>query len=290
MKKITILGFALMATASIAAAETSDTLTVKATDVVLVQSPTGVKVSLKGTEGNPDYNYTFDVDYPDGTTVKTKEENDFDFDFPFSKKNRKNKKNRFSVIVGPIFGGFAGGLDVPAEAKMDMGRSFEWGFHNLLALRYSLGGQLPSFSLGIGLSGKYLVGKNGPMYLMSPDKTVTVGAFPEESYDRKSKIKAGYVTFPLSVCQSLGGDWAVMASASLDVQTLCEISHRYKIGEEEYSYKWDKVPGQTVGYSLMGMIGNDGVGVYCRWTPTGIFKNGCGPRFGTISVGLALGF
>lgn len=289
MKKFATLGFALMATATMAAAESADTLTVKATDVVLIETPTGVSVTMKGADGNPDYNYTFNANYPDGTTVSTKEENDFNFDFPFSKKNRQNKKNRFSVMVGPIFAGFVGGLDVPAEAKVDMGRSFEFGFHNLFALKYTLAGSRTAFSLGFGFIGKELVGKNGPMYLMSPDKTVTTGAFPEESHDRFSKIRAVYVTFPLSAYQWLGGKWMMMASASLEVQTLCNVMHSYKIGDEEYSYKWSNAPGKTVGYSLMGAIGNDGFGIYCKWSPTSIIKKGFGPQFGTISVGLELG-
>lgn len=290
MKKLALMGCSLMVAASMAAAESADTLTVKATDVVIVETPSGVSVTLQGSEKNPDYSYTLNAEYPDGTSVSTvKDESEFNFDFPFTKR-KQQKGGRLSVGMGPILLGFVGGTGLPADVKVNMGRSLEASFHSLLGVRYSIGPKLPDFSLGFGLTLRQYVAKNSGMYVMTPDKTVGITTFPEESYDRSSKFSCFNIQFPLTVSQPLGGDWRFSVSASLDIITNCTIYHSYKIGEEEYSYKWSSVPARTVNYSLLGALTYEGNGIYCKWSPKGIVKEGFGPQFGTISVGLTVGF
>lgn len=295
MKKSTLLCAALMAAASMTAAESGDTITVKATDVVLVETPTGVTVTMTGKDGDPDYTYTLSASYPDGTSVSTvKEESDFNFDFPFPNKNRgynnRQHKGNLDLTMQGIMLGFSGGLNVPGGAKVDMGRSMDADFLQILGLQYDFGARRPKLSVGFGLGSTVLQGKNGPMYVRTSDGDLGAEEFPTESYDRMSTMYDFKLHFPLIYKQPLGGSWRALLAASLDVRTYCRIGHSYKIGDEKYSYEWSGVPMRKVGYSLIGAIGNSGFGLYCKWQPKNMIKKGYGPQFGIISVGLICGF
>lgn len=295
MKKISILCAGLLSTAVLYAAEPADTLSVTSTQATIVETPNGVTVTLKGNAKDPDYIYTYHADYPDGTSVETnKEESDFNIDFlPVAKNKeyeRKEHKGNLDLTMQGIMLGFAGGLNIPAGAKVDMGRSLDADFLQIIGLQYDFGRMRPKVSLGFGLGLNVLQGKNGPMYIQMPDGALGAGEFPEESYDRMSTMNDFKLHFPLVIKQTIGGNWRYLLGASLDVRTYCHVGNSYKIGDEKFSYEWSGVPMRKIGCSLIGALGNDGIGLYCKWQPKGMIKKGCGPDFGIISVGLIVGF
>lgn len=283
---------ALFMAASMSASESTDTISVKNTEVTIVETPTGISLSLKGSGDNPDYAYTYTADYSDKAAVTVKTENNISFDLPFMKcKNESSYKKGPSVnfATGFVYLGFAGGLDIPSGYGVDMGRSLDFGWLNVLALEFKTGRNAPVFSIGGGFGFRRLVDKNGRMYVMTPDKTIGSVEFPEDSHDRSSVLYGFDLHFPLCITQPLGGDWKILAGASLDVNTHSSISHRYMIGEEYHYYKWGDVPTRAIGYSVVGALSYDEVGIFCKWSPKGMVKEGFGPQTSTLSVGLVIG-
>lgn len=281
-----------MPAVNMSASESADTISVKNTEVTIVESPSGVSVSLKGSGDNPDYAYTYTADYSDKATVTVKSENNLTFDLPFMKNRKNNNCNSCAGVnfaTGFIYLGVAGGLDIPSGYGVDMGRSLDFGWLNALSLEFHTGRNAPVFSIGGGFGFRRLEDKGGKMYIMMPDKTVGSTDFPENAHDCISVIYGFNLHFPLCITQPLGGDWKILAGASLDVNTYCSISHQYMIGDEFHYYKWGSVPKRSIGYSVIGAISYDEFGLFCKWSPKGMVKEGFGPNTSTISVGIAIG-
>lgn len=286
IKKFFIATCLLFTSVIVSAVETGDTIKVDSTNVIMVESSKGITISLRGSKNDTTFNYKLNVDFPDGTTVNAADESKFNLELPFTKKRNNKGGCQIDFKTGDFLIGFTGGVNVPTDAKVDMGRSFEASALNLFAVELRTGRFTPSFSLGVGLNCKSLTGKNGPMYVKNNNNGIAISKFPEYSYDQKTTIRTTAVCFPITIRQNLGKGWQIKGAASFDVNFSCNVSCKYNLKDEQYSWSWKNAPNNTIGYSFMGAIGYDDLGIFCKFTPTPIFKDGFGPKFSTLSVGI----
>ncbi len=217
----------------------------------------------------------------------------FDFSHPFKKK--KNKKRVYGsfqgLYLGRMFttdnfenfdeaGGFAAALSNEISANP---------FQYTLTL-------VPGFvgiTSGVGVTLRNLHLDSGSHFEKSGTE-VTVEPAPAGLKYRSSRLRTldFNVPFYLDLQPTGRADFFISGGVLLGTNLFSSAKIRYR---DDDNKKQSEVKGKDLfinpfSLSYVGQIGFDSVGVYAKYTPTLFFKEGRGPEFQTLSVGLVLLF
>ena len=288
MKK-TILLIAAMFAMALTCNATNDTVTVieQPSQVIITETPNGVKVNVQGAKNNDSANYTYTVEHQANDKVTTSQQRDWEIRFPFS-KNDSSKRYHWSVTSDGFYMG--GGI----HHSWDMiNNSFEIGLLDIAAVNYdSHHGQ--DISLGIGFHHRSFSLKR-PNMLVRDEATdiVSPSFYPEgvELKDRSSNLNMWAFQFPLMFRQKIYKSFSIKVGGIMNWNYLAQVNNHYKIGKTEYHITQRGLKQNKITFDLMGGLSLGPIGVYCRYSPNEVFKKGYGPEIkNTWTLGAAIGF
>lgn len=286
MKKTILFITAMFAMAPVCNA-TNDTVTVieQPSQVIITETPNGVKVNVQGSKDDESAKYTYSVEHQANDKVTTSQEKDWEIRYPFSKSD---SSSHWSITMDGFYMG--GGI----HHSWDMiNNSFEIGLLNLAAVNYdSHHGQ--EISLGVGFHHKSFSMKR-PNMLVRDEATDVVSPmfYPEgvESKDRTSNLNIWALQFPLMFRQRIYKSFAIRVGGIMNWNYRAHVNNHYNIGKTEYSITQRGLKQNKITFDLMGGLTLGHIGIYCRYSPNEVFKKGHGPEIkDTWTLGGCLAF
>ena len=107
---------------------------------------------------------------------------------------------------------------------------------------------------------------------------VGISTYPDEVRDRSSVLTVDALQFPLLFQQSLGGDFHIVLGGSMNWNVSAKCNTHYKINKTTYDVSYRGIKQHKITFDVMGALSFDGLAIYCRFSPSNMFKQGFGPE------------
>ena len=288
MKKYYFFFAALLAVAQMSA-QSPDTVTVidNPQQVIITETPTGSVVRVMGAKNDNEYNYTYQMEHAANDSIHISQDRDWELNFPFQKN--KNKDYHWSIESKGLY--FGGGLHTSNSMVNNV---FNWGFLQILGVNYrTLHGQ--HFSLGVGYDSKRFSLKRPNCFVMDENtKVVSTDIYPDvypnEISKRSSILNVRAIQFPLLFQQDISKDFRIVLGATMNWNVYAKCNTHYKVNTIDYDITYHNIKQNKLTFDVLGTIGWEGLSVYCRYSPSNMFKKGYGPEIKeTWTLGVAIG-
>ena len=287
MKK-TFLFIAAMFSMALVCNATNDTVTVieQPGQVIITETPSGVKVNVVGSKEDENSTYTYTVEHQANDKVTTTQDNsDWEIRYPFAKSD---SSSHWAIIMDGFYMG--GGI----SHSWDMiNNSFEVGLLNFAAINYdSHHGQ--SISLGVGIHHKSFSLKRPNMFVRD-EATDVVGTvlYPDgvQEKERTSNLNMWALQFPLMFRQKIYKSLAIRVGGIMNWNYRAQVNNHYYIGKSEFHITERGLKQNKITFDVMGGLTGGHIGIYCRFSPNEVFKKGYGPEIkNTWTLGGVLAF
>ena len=290
MKKFLVLALSLLIGGLGSYANTvQDTIIVvnQAKKVTIEKKHNSMSVKVEGSEDNPGYFYSQRMEVDSTAAVIIEEKNaDWDFNIPFINKNSKTKKYRGNLCVGGFGFGVVNAIETSEGMDMDMGASYEFSLDHLLRFNYNV---LPatSVSMGFGMTWRNYRMTGRTRFIKEGDKLV-LGAYPEGSDIKFSRLKVFSLTVPFMINQSLGRKVVFSVGPVVNFNTHASLKTRYTLNGEKVKEKNNNIHQNRMTVDLMAKLRFNSLGVYAKYSPSDMLNTDFGPKFRSFSTGITL--
>lgn len=274
-----------------------DTLKVikNVSSVVITHCDSTTRISVNGTETDPDYQFSYEVNVDGGSdNAKTQDSSRKSRWMPGVPKvnahtganDKKNAKFEYIYLRDICIGSL-----IPLNAPTGIDPSIDYSINYMAGMAYAPWRHGPEFSIGAGMIWRSLSIHNGMMAAKSADALVMVNR-PAEYNSVKSSIYSFGFTIPVMITQRIVKDFGLSVGAVVNLNTYTTASTEYKIGDIRYKEDYKNLQQQILTVDLMAKIGlvqSDDLGLYVKYSPMHMFRHGYGPEFTMMSVGVAFG-
>lgn len=290
MNKFLVLALSLLIGSLGSYANTvQDTIIVvnQAKKVTIEKKHNSMSVKVEGSEDNPGYFYSQRMEVDSTAAVIIEEKNaDWDFNIPFINKNSKTKKYRGNLCVGGFGFGVVNAIETSEGMDMDMGASYEFSLDHLLRFNYNV---LPatSVSMGFGMTWRNYRMTGRTRFIKDGDKLV-LGAYPEGSDIKFSRLKVFSLTVPFMINQSLGRKVVFSVGPVVNFNTHASLKTRYTLNGEKVKEKNNNIHQNRMTVDLMAKLRFNSLGVYAKYSPSDMLNTDFGPKFRSFSTGITL--
>lgn len=282
MKFITTAIAVLAATAA-AAQEAPDTIATinRAAELTVARTPDGLTVTVEGRADAPGFFYRYSMQseqHPDST---------INLNLPFlstSVTQTDNKRKRhFDIDIEAYVGTSIPTGSTPVQA------SFEIGLSRVFTGSISFGrGFSFNAAAGIGYA-QYAVGSG--MRFDAERQRLMLVPCEEGSTDCSSRLRVLRLHVPLTFTQMLSRKAYITAGAWLNLNSYVPASTDYTIGDVRTQQTFKDLHQRILTTDIIVAAGARGIcGVYARYCPQSLFRDGWGPDFKSVSVGLIFNF
>ena len=259
----------------------------QAKKVTIEKKHNSMAVKVEGSAENPDYFYSQRMEVDSTAAVIIEEKNaDWDFNIPFINKNSKTKKYRGNLCVGGFGFGVVNAIETSEGIDMDMGASYEFSLDHLLRFNYNV---LPatSVSMGFGMTWRNYRMTGRTRFIKEGDKLV-LGAYPEGSDIKFSRLKVFSLTVPFMINQSLGRKVVFSVGPVVNFNTHASLKTRYTLNGEKVKEKNNNIHQNRMTVDLMAKLRFNSLGVYAKYSPSDMLNTDFGPKFRSFSTGITL--
>ena len=259
----------------------------QAKKVTIEKKHNSMSVKVEGSEDNPGYFYSQRMEVDSTAAVIIEEKNaDWDFNIPFINKNSKTKKYRGNLCVGGFGFGVVNAIETSEGMDMDMGASYEFSLDHLLRFNYNV---LPatSVSMGFGMTWRNYRMTGRTRFIKEGDKLV-LGAYPEGSDIKFSRLKVFSLTVPFMINQSLGRKVVFSVGPVVNFNTHASLKTRYTLNGEKVKEKNNNIHQNRMTVDLMAKLRFNSLGVYAKYSPSDMLSTDFGPKFRSFSTGITL--
>ena len=259
----------------------------QAKKVTVEKKHNSMSVKVEGSAENPDYFYSQRMEVDSTAAVIIEEKNaDWDFNIPFINKNSKTKKYRGNLCVGGFGFGVVNAIETSEGMDMDMGASYEFSLDHLLRFNYNV---LPatSVSMGFGMTWRNYRMTGRTRFIKEGDKLV-LGAYPEGSDIKFSRLKVFSLTVPFMINQSLGRKVVFSVGPVVNFNTHASLKTRYTLNGEKVKEKNNNIHQNRMTVDLMAKLRFNSLGVYAKYSPSDMLNTDFGPKFRSFSTGITL--
>lgn len=259
----------------------------QAKKVTIEKKHNSMSVKVEGSEDNPGYFYSQRMEVDSTAAVIIEEKNaDWDFNIPFINKNSKTKKYRGNLCVGGFGFGVVNAIETSEGMDMDMGASYEFSLDHLLRFNYNV---LPatSVSMGFGMMWRNYRMTGRTRFIKDGDKLV-LGAYPEGSDIKFSRLKVFSLTVPFMINQSLGRKVVFSVGPVVNFNTHASLKTRYTLNGEKVKEKNNNIHQNRMTVDLMAKLRFNSLGVYAKYSPSDMLNTDFGPKFRSFSTGITL--
>ena len=276
--------------------EPADTVVtaLQANNIVVTQSDEGLKIVISGYGENKENDYCY-------TSKPAKNDSTDSEGWNLRLFKKPSNKSPWTPLAFNRF--YVGGaIDTRGDVDVAYWRSVEVGIQNVIGVEYAPWRMGPRFKIGAGFGYRRVaMHKNsGKMFFRNPDGDMGIADTPANTTDQHSSIDIFHLDIPFSITQPIYKNWAFSLGAMVNFNTYVTGNAKYKVlGENEFdltpgskieeSYKHLKQRPVTVDFTAsIGYLGR--LAVYTKYSPMSVFKEGAGPRFRTLSIGLIMDF
>jgi hypothetical protein len=288
MKSLSILTLVLAASLTCAAQEptTIDVDTVKVINnpnyVTITRdgSSTTVTASYNDKYSERVYNYTTEVNPNDGSV--TGDDASFNLDFPFLKD--KSSKNGASLTVGFMKDLYIGAM-IPQSEPYGFRNGWDVGFGQLVGIESRLNRHGLYFNIGLGIFDKYFRIENYAR-VSSDFGVVSILPVGEGVNEAKSHLNLFGFQVPVMLRQKIQ-NVAISVGGVVNLNTYMTGSYSYEVDNIKTKETYHSLHQKPVTIDLKAAVSFwDMIGVYVRYSPMSMFRDGYGPKFKTLYAGV----
>lgn len=277
-----------LAAAAATAQEPADTL-MRATDVdvVITESAAGLRIDATGD----DITLTHTERYPDNATIHSSQSR---LRMP-SACLGGNSRVRWDIISSSLMFGFSGTTGAPEALDLEMGKSLEISWLNVLAVRCDLRAIHSSVSLGVGFGWRNFRTTTGMRLVRSVDGPIGYLPFADDVTPKYSRLKVFSlsvpvlytVNFSLPRLRHLG----LQLGPVVNFNTHASIESRWLDADGRKQTQSIKNPGQRrVSVDLYAALRFcQAVGIYVRYSPQSVLRRSPAVDFTPLSTGFVIG-
>jgi len=270
MKKFSFILAAMLCAATMSA-QSHDTVTVITAPnrVIITETSTGTRVKVEGQKDDDNYSYTYSVQHASNDTVHTT--SDWELNLPFMKSS--NKDYHWSIVSSGLY--FGAGLSTSYDL---VNNSFNWGILNIASLNYNtLHGQ--QFSIGVGYDNKRFSLKRPNCFVMDEETNIVgIESYPEGTVDRSSIISVRTIQFPLQFQQFIGKKFHFTLGGTMNWNVYAKCNTHYKVNKTHHDVSYRGIKQNKLTFDVYGALSYNRLGIYCRYSPSDLFKKGYGPE------------
>ena len=124
-------------------------------------------------------------------------------------------------------------------------------------------------------------------FIKDGDKLV-LGAYPEGSDIKFSRLKVFSLTVPFMINQSLGRKVVFSVGPVVNFNTHASLKTRYTLNGEKVKEKNNNIHQNRVTVDLMAKLRFNSLGVYAKYSPSDMLNTDFGPKFRSFSTGITL--
>lgn len=288
-----LLATSFLAATSLYAAQ-QDSLTVtntvqieKPDRVTLTQSDNQLTIDIEGEEGNPDFQYTREVNVSSSEPVVTKERSsNWDFNIPFRKQKKYIRRRYNEFVIKDFKLGLSKVTNAPKNLNANMASSWEITTPSLGWAYYPWYSKT-SFSIGIACSWRNyrMTGKNR---FIKEGSEITLGKYPEGADIEFSRIKVFSWSIPLMFSYESSNKLGFSLGTIVNLNTHASLKTRYKLDGEKIKLTDNNIHQTPVTIDFQASISCKSVGIYVKYSPCNILDTSYGPKFSALSAGIIL--
>lgn len=185
-------------------------------------------------------------------------------------------------------GGFVVGWDNASGIDVNMGRSMELGWLNVIGAKFNTGhGQRITFGLGIDWRNYRL---NNDQRFVDNGDALVVDTYPDDATNRLSRVKTFSLTMPVLFRQRIFNKTDIFLGPVVNFNVRASVLTQYKIGEEKFKVSHTCLHQVPVTVDILGGIKWKFIGAYVRYCPCHVLQERYAPAFNTFTAGIIMGF
>lgn len=276
----------LSTTAIATQAQTADTLVVEQPGrVIVIKTPTQETLEILGRKDNPEYRY-FSTTLLTPEAVSQTKESSRNIDFTL-RLNRCEDGTTHTLSMRNIGFGLVSAIGAPQGMHIDTRTSWEIMWPHLLSWSVTDRSRKNIYMLGAGINWKNFRMTDNNRFIKEGNH-VSLGHYPEGATPDFSRIKVFSLSLSPAYRHKLSRHWAVEFSPGIHFNTYSSIKTRYEQEGIKHKLLEKGLRVNPISLDLTASLHYRWLGVYAKYSPTPVFRNGFGPDFRTFSFGIVL--
>ena len=257
--------------------------------VVITENDGKVSVVVNGENGNAQNTYTYQSKNKDSEKTDDEDSRDYGVRIPF-KKGDTRTGGRWEVFFGGVYLGW-GHTNATGAWHGTTGKTFEVGVLNVIGLGYHFGDR-NRLSLGMGYQAKYHALKKGYCFADDAQNNVVIANYPANYDHTSSEVLVHTMQVPLLYAKGFGKRCWIYGGGTMNWNFHATYNNHYELeNKKSVNETTRKLHQRKISFDMLAGVQWRGLGVYFRYSPKALFKEGYGPELNkSWTVGLSLGF
>lgn len=185
-------------------------------------------------------------------------------------------------------GGFVIGWDNASGIDVNMGRSIDIGWLNVIGTKFKTRyGQ--RITVGLGIDWRNFKLKNDMRFQQNNDY-MSVVPYPEGAKPKSSRVKVFSLTMPLLVRQRLFSTVDIFAGPVVNFNLHASVETIYTLNGEKVKESSNKIHPVPVTVAIMGGMKWKFIGAYVRYSPCHVLQERYSTVFTPFTTGIIMGF
>lgn len=185
-------------------------------------------------------------------------------------------------------GGFVIGWDNASGIEVNMGRSIDIGWLNVIGAKFKTRhGQRITMGLGIDWR-NFKLNKN--VRFQQNNDYLSVGPYPEGAEPKSSRVKVFSLTMPLLVRQRLFNTVDIFAGPVVNFNLHASVETIYTLNGEKVKESSNKIHPVPVTVDILGGVKWKFIGAYVRYSLCHVLQERYATVFTPFTTGIIMGF
>ncbi len=185
-------------------------------------------------------------------------------------------------------GGFVIGWDNASGIDVNMGRSIDIGWLNVLGAKFKTRhGQ--RITMGVGIDWRNFKLHNDVMF-MHDGENLSIAPYPDGAEPKSSRVKVFSLTMPVLFRQRLFSTVDVFVGPVVNFNLHASMETIYTLEGEKVKQSSNNIHPVPVTVDIMGGMKWKFIGAYVRYSPCHVLQERYAPAFTPFTTGIIMGF
>ena len=185
-------------------------------------------------------------------------------------------------------GGFVIGWDNASGIDVNMGRSIDIGWLNVIGAKFKTRhGQ--RITMGVGIDWRNFRLSNDVRF-HKDGENLSIVPYPDGAESRRSRLKVFSLTVPVLLRQRLFSTVDIFAGPVVNFNLHASMETAYTLNGEKVKDTSSKIHPVPVTVDIMGGVKWKFIGAYVRYSPCHVLQERYAPAFNPFTAGIIMGF
>ena len=185
-------------------------------------------------------------------------------------------------------GGFVIGWDNASGIDVNMGRSIDIGWLNVIGAKFKIS-RWHRITAGLGIDWRNFR-LNKDVRFMQEDDYLSVAPYPEGAEPKSSRVKVFSLTMPILFRQRLFSTVDIFAGPVVNFILHASVETIYNLNGEKVKESSNKIHPVPVTVDIMGGMKWKFIGAYVRYSPCHVLQERHATVFTPFTTGIIMGF